>query len=165
MLWRCREAASPNDPCPLRVAEPGVARRGRSAGMPSERDQAKDGLFARAPSTSSDSGTCRGAAAAGHPAGTMALVTLAETKVTRASRAASSGSAFCQEARNLQRDGAYSIPRAEPRLRLLQPEHEERVTGTSLISIGIPEGVVARVHHQTVAGDHWTSAVDFAAIA
>ena len=54
--------------------------------MPSERDQAKDGLFARAPSTSPASGTCCGAAAAGHPSGTMALVTLAETKVTRAVR-------------------------------------------------------------------------------
>ena len=41
-----------------------------------------DGLFARAPSTASETGTCRGAAAAGHPAGTMVLVTFAETKVT-----------------------------------------------------------------------------------
>ena len=55
--------------------------------MPSERDQARDGLFARAPSTSPGSGTCRGAAATGHPAGTMVLVTFAETKVTRAGRA------------------------------------------------------------------------------
>ena len=31
-------------------------------------------------------GTCRGVAAAGHPAGTMVLVTFAETKVTRALR-------------------------------------------------------------------------------
>ena len=36
------------------------------------------------PSTASEPGTCRGAAAAGHPAGTMVLVTFAETKVTRA---------------------------------------------------------------------------------
>ena len=50
----------------------------------SEGDQARDGLFARAPSTASETGTCRGEAAAGHPAGTMVLVTFAETKVTRA---------------------------------------------------------------------------------
>ena len=56
--------------------------------MPSECDQARDGLFARAPSTSPGSGTCRGAAAVGHPAGTMALVPLAETKGTRVGRAA-----------------------------------------------------------------------------
>jgi hypothetical protein len=43
-----------------------------------------DGLFARAPSTPSETGTCRAAGAAGHPAGTMVLVTFAETKVTRA---------------------------------------------------------------------------------
>ena len=61
--------------------------------MPSERDQARDGLFARVPSTALGPGTCRGAAAAGRPAGTLALVTLAETKVTRAGRAATSGSA------------------------------------------------------------------------
>ena len=90
---RCRVATSQNDPCPLRVAESGVARRGRSAWMPSERDQAKDGLFARAPSTSPDSGTCCGEAAAGHPAGTMALVPLAVTKGTRVGRAAPFGSA------------------------------------------------------------------------
>ena len=54
--------------------------------MPSERDQARDGLFARAPSTSLGSGAYCGTAAVGHPSGTMVLVTLAETKVTRAIR-------------------------------------------------------------------------------
>ena len=63
-----------------------------------------DGLFARAPSTASETGTCRGEAAAGHPAGTMVLVTFAETKVTRASRAAPSDSAVAMKRGTLEQD-------------------------------------------------------------
>ena len=70
----------------------------------SEGDQAMDGLFARAPSTASETGTCRGEAAAGHPAGTMVLVTFAETKVTRASRAAPSDSAVAMKRGTLEQD-------------------------------------------------------------
>ena len=57
--------------------------RDRTSG---EGRQDKDVLSARAPSTAFEPGTCFGEAGAGHPAGTMALVTLAETKVTRAIR-------------------------------------------------------------------------------
>ena len=75
----------------------------------SEGDQARDGLFARAPSTASETGTCRGEAAAGHPAGTMALVPLAVTKGTRASRAILFDSSIAPERGTRERDGANGV--------------------------------------------------------
>ena len=45
------------------------------------------------PSTTPGPGTCRASGAAGHPCGTMVLATLAVTKVARADRVATFGSA------------------------------------------------------------------------
>ena len=78
------QSDEPGRSVPFEGGRLGRRAQGSRDRMSSERDQAMDGLVARAPSTSPEPGTCRGVAVAGHPAGTMALVTLAETKVTRA---------------------------------------------------------------------------------
>ena len=77
-------SGEPSRSVPFEGGRLGGRAQGSRDRKSSEGDQARDGLFARAPSTAPETGTCRGAAAAGHPAGTMVLVTFAETKVTRA---------------------------------------------------------------------------------
>jgi hypothetical protein len=79
-------SGEPSRSVPFEGGRLGGRAQGSRDRKSSEGDQARDGLFARAPSTASETGTCRGEAAAGHPAGTMALVPLAVTKGTRAVR-------------------------------------------------------------------------------